>query len=89
LFEDIEVGNVRQIIVAHQDRLVRFGFDWFAGFCARHGTDLVLLNQESLSPEQELVSDLLAIVQIFSTRLPNLESYRTELKRALSDRNPH
>lgn len=36
LFEDIEVGKVRQVIVAHKDRLVRFGFEWFAEFCARH-----------------------------------------------------
>ena len=89
LFEDIEVGKVRQVIVAHKDRLVRFGFEWFAEFCARHGTALGVMNQETLSPEQEMVNDLLSIVHVFSARLYGLRSYRKELKHALSEKDPH
>ncbi|PSR23204.1 MAG: hypothetical protein C7B45_03660 [Sulfobacillus acidophilus] len=89
LFEDIEVGKVRQLIVAHQDRLVRFGFEWFAAFCARHGTELVVMNQETLSPEQEMVNDLLSIVDVFSARLDGLRSYRKELKHALREKDAH
>jgi predicted site-specific integrase-resolvase len=89
LFEDIEVGKVRQLIVAHKDRLVRFGFEWFAEFCARHGTELVVMNQETLSPEQEMVSDLLSIVHVFSARLYGLRSYRKELKHALGAKDSH
>ena len=88
LFEDIEVGRVRQVIVAHKDRLVRFGFEWFADFCTRHGTELVVMNQETLSPEQEMVNDLLSIVHVFSARLYGLRSYRQELKHALSEKDP-
>jgi len=69
LFEAIEVGPIRQVMIAHQDRLVRFGFEWFAEFCARHGTELVVINQETLSPEQEMVNDRLSIVPVFSARL--------------------
>ena len=75
------------MIVAHQDRLVRFGFEWFAEFCARHGTELVVMNQETLSPEQEMVNDLLSIVHVFSARLDGLRSYRKELKHALSEKD--
>jgi putative resolvase len=39
LMEPIELGQVRRLIIAHKDRLVRFGFEWFAAFCRRHGTD--------------------------------------------------
>src|SRR5262249_31967104 len=38
LMEQIELGQVRGLIIAHKDRLVRFGFEWFAPFCERHGT---------------------------------------------------
>src|SRR5262249_18113114 len=88
VMEQIEVGQVRRLIIAHKDRLVRFGFEWFAAFCARHGTDLVIVNGDSLSPEHELVQDLLAIVHVFSTRLYGLRSYKEVLRHAALRQDP-
>jgi predicted site-specific integrase-resolvase len=82
LMEQIELGQVRRLIIAHKDRLVRFGFEWFAAFCARHGTDLLIVNGDTLSPEQELVHDLLSIVHVFSARLYGLRSYKKVLRDA-------
>jgi len=82
IMEEIELGRVQRLIIAHQDRLVRFGFEWFAAFCARHGTDLVVVNGDTLSPEQELVQDLLSIVHVFSARLYGLRSYKKVLRDA-------
>lgn len=80
------VGNddVKTLVIAHKDRLCRFGFEWFARFCKQHGCDLLVLNQERLSPEQEMVQDLLAIVHTFSARLYGLRSYKKALKEALA-----
>jgi len=89
LFEDIEMGKVLQLIVAQKDRLVRLGFEWFAEFCARHGTELMVMNQDTLSLEQEMVNDWLAIVHVFSARLDGLRSYRKALKHALSEKDSH
>lgn len=33
--EAIHVGKFRQVIVAQNDRWVRFGFEWFGEWCAR------------------------------------------------------
>ncbi len=82
LMEMIELGQVRRLIIAHRDRLVRFGYEYFEGFCERHHTELVVINGEAMSPEQELVQDLLAIVTVFSARLHGLHSYRKVLKDA-------
>ncbi len=82
LMEMIELGQVKRVILAHRDRLVRFGYDYFAAFCERHHTAIVVMNGESLSPEQELVRDLLAIVTVFSARLHGLRSYKKVLKDA-------
>ena len=82
LMEMVELGQVRYIIIAHRDRLVRFGYEYFEAFCERHHTQLVVINGESLSPEQELVGDLIAIVTVFSARLPGLRSYKKVLKDA-------
>jgi putative resolvase len=82
LMELIELGQVRRLIIAHRDRLVRFGYEYFEAFCERHHTELVVINGEAMSPEQELVRDLVAIVTVFSARLHGLRSYRKVLKDA-------
>ena len=82
LMELIELGQVRRLLIAHRDRLVRFGYEYFAAFCERHHTEIVVINGENLSPEQELVRDLIAIVTVFSARLQGLRSYRKVLKDA-------
>ena len=61
LMDAIEAGTVATLIIAHKDRLPRFGYEGFARFCQRHACDILVLNQEHLSPEEELVQDLLTI----------------------------
>lgn len=88
IMEEIELGRVQRLIVVHKDRLVRFGFEWFAAFCVRHGTDLLISNGNKLPPEQELVQDLLSIVHVFSARLYGLRSYKKIIRDAALQKNP-
>lgn len=81
----VEAGEIKKIIIAHKDRLVRFGFEWFDQFCRNHGCEIVVINNEELSPEQELVQDLMAITYMFSSRLHGLRKYKKTLKQALKD----
>lgn len=81
IFLDIEMGKVAVLIIAHQDRLVRFGFDWFQTFAERHGCKIVIMNQESLSPTEEVTQDLLAIIHCFSSRLYGLRKYKDKVKK--------
>ncbi len=80
LMEMVELGQVRRIVIAHRDRLVRFGYGYFEAFCERHNTELVVIDGETLSPEQELVQDLVAILTVFSARLHGLRSYKKVIK---------
>lgn len=82
LMELVELGHVRRVIIAHRDRLVRFGYGYFESFCQRHNCEIVVINGESLSPEQELVQDLIAIVTVFGARLHGLRSYKKVIKDA-------
>jgi predicted site-specific integrase-resolvase len=82
LMEMVELGQVRRIVIAHRDRLVRFGYGYFEAFCERHHTEIVVINGEALSPEQELVQDLIAIITVFAARLHGLRSYKKVLKDA-------
>lgn len=79
LFLDIEMGKVSKVIIAHKDRLIRFGFEWFEAFAQRHGCEIIVMNQESLSPAQEVTQDLLAIIHCFSSRLYGLRKYKKEI----------
>lgn len=80
---DIIDHKVDKLIIAHKDRLCRFGFDLLASICKKSGCALLVLSQEHLSPEQEMVQDLMTIVHCFSSRLYGLRNYRKELKKAL------
>jgi predicted site-specific integrase-resolvase len=79
LFEDIALGQISKVIIAHKDRLIRFGFEWFESFAKRHGTKIEVMNQESLSPEEEMTKDLLSIIHCFSSRLYGLRKYKKNI----------
>jgi hypothetical protein len=52
------------VVIAHKDRLARFGYDYLAHEASTAGCELLVANQESLSPQREMVADLLAIVHV-------------------------
>lgn len=76
-------GEIETLILAHKDRLCRFGFEWFERLCQKNGCEMLILNTEKLSPEQEMVQDLMTIVHCFSSRLYGLRNYRKALSEAL------
>ncbi|MEV0809213.1 IS607 family transposase [Micromonospora sp. NPDC050200] len=82
LMDAVDRGEVATLVVAHKDRLARFGFDFLEHVAARNGCEIIVANQESLSPRQELVEDLLAVVHAFSCRLYGLRRYEKELEGA-------
>jgi putative resolvase len=83
IYDRIERGEIAKLIIAHKDRLVRFGFDFFEIFATKHGCEIVVANQEQLSPQEEMVQDLMAIVHCFSSRLYGLRNYKKQIKEAL------
>ena len=83
LMDSIGRGEIGTLIIAHKDRLTRFGFEWFEHYAQVNGCEVLVLNQERLSPEQEMVQDLMTIVHCFSSRLYGLRNYRKKLNEAL------
>ncbi|XP_078355364.1 uncharacterized protein Mb2910c-like [Oculina patagonica] len=78
-------GEVETIIVAHKDRLARFAFDLIEELLAPQGCKLIVANQPSLSPQQELVEDLMAIIHCFSCRLYGSRSYANKKTREIAE----
>ena len=85
LVDRIVGGEVATLVIAHKDRLAHFGYDLLAHLCQSHDCQFVVLNTESLSPEQEMVQDLMTITHCFSVRLSGLRNYRKAVAKALKD----
>ena len=87
LLERILRGDKLRLVVAHRDRLARFGGEIIQFLVEQNGGEIVVLNGTVYSPEEELTADLLAILRVFSCRMPGLRRYRDQIKedRNLSD----
>ena len=84
LLERAMRGEQLEVVVAHKDRLARFGFELIEWAIAQGGGKIVVLQQSNLSPEQELTNDLLSILHVFSCRMHGLRNYRVQVRQALS-----
>lgn len=70
MIDEIVSGRISALVIAHKDRLVRFRFELIQHLCKTHDYKLVMMDNESLSPEQELIQDMLAVIYCFSARHP-------------------
>ena len=70
----------QKILISYKDRFVRFGYEWFDNFLKSKGSEIIVVNNQTLSPQQELVEDLISIIQIFSCRIYGLRKYKQKIK---------
>ena len=74
-------GDIGEIVVTHKDRLCRFGFDLFESILSRCSNGkIVVLDRRDLSPTEELTSDLITIITVFTSRLYGLRSHQVKNK---------
>lgn len=80
LFHQLTEGEVSTIVVAHKDRLCRFGYDILEQLCQKYQSQILVLNQVNQSPQEELVKDLTTIITVFSCRIHGLRKYSKKIK---------
>lgn len=51
LIDACVAGDVKTIIIAHKDRFIRFGYDWFERFLKTRGVEIIVVNNDKASPE--------------------------------------
>ena len=81
LLDDVMEQKVKTIVITHKDRFIRFGYEWFEKFCMKFHTTIIVVNNESLSPQEELVQDIISILHVFSCRLYGLRKYKKQIER--------
>ena len=72
-------GDKFQLVIAHRDRLCRFGIELLQYMVEQNGGELVVLDPTVHSPTEELTADLLNILHVFSYSMHGLRRYRSEI----------
>ena len=86
-------NKIKTIVISSKDRLIRFGQDWFKKFCEKFHTKIIIVNNETLSPNEESVQDIISILPVFRCGLYGLRKYKNQRKedadiaQELQDRN--
>ena len=69
ILEQSMSGDLKELVVAHKDRLCRIGFELIEWILKKNGTEVIILEENShKSNEQELAEDLLSIITVFNCR---------------------
>lgn len=68
--------EVSRVVVAYPDRLTRFGFKTLEEFFKSYGTEIIVINKEEKTPQEELVEDLITIISHFAGKLYGLRSHK-------------
>ncbi len=63
-------GAIDTLLITHRDRLARFGVDLLERILEDYGVKLtILMEEENQTPQEELVSDMMALIASFSGRV--------------------
>ena len=68
--------EVSKVVIAYSDRLTRFGFKILEEFFKSYGTEIVVINKEEKTPQEELIEDLITIISHFAGKLYGMRSHK-------------
>jgi excisionase family DNA binding protein len=79
LLRSIIDGDVGRLVITHKDRLLRFGAELVFAICEAKQTEVVILNQgQDTTFEEDLATDVLEIITVFSARLYGSRSHKNK-----------
>jgi putative resolvase len=80
LLKRIMQGDVGRLVLTHKDRLLRFGSELVFAMCEEFETEVIIINKSTseTSFEQELVTDMLELITVFSARLYGARSKKNK-----------
>lgn len=81
LLGHVQEGLIKHVVVAHKDRLARFGTELIKWIIDQAGASIKFENDDTKSSEQELTEDLMAIVHVFSCRANGKRRYQSNDKK--------
>jgi putative resolvase len=73
-------GKINEVVVAYRDRLTRFGYELIEEIIKDYsdGKITILSETEKLEPEEELVKDVMAIMNVYVAKMNGLRNYKNK-----------
>lgn len=79
LLSEIIAGRVERLVIAHKDRLLRFGAELIFAICECKNVEVVIVNKgQDTTFEEDLAKDVLEIITVFSARLYDSRSNKNK-----------
>jgi putative resolvase len=72
-------GKINKLVIAHKDRLVRFGFELIEDLIKEYSNgEIIILDKKNIlkKPEEELVTDVLQIMNVYVAKMNGLRRYK-------------
>jgi putative resolvase len=72
-------GKLSELVVAHRDRLTRFGFDLIEDLIKKYSDGKIILDDDKENkkePKEELVEDVLQILNVYTAKMNGLRKYK-------------
>lgn len=69
--------EIKKLVILYKDRLVRFGFELIEEVCRINDVEIEIIDNTTVSKEQELTDDLIQIITVFANRLYGSRSEKT------------
>jgi putative resolvase len=83
LLQDAKKDKFSLVLITYKDRLTRFGYNYLTQYLSEFNVKVRYLNElDEISPESELIEDLVAIIHSFSGKLYGLRSAKNKKNRA-------
>lgn len=80
LIDECMLNEIDTIYITHKDRFIRFGYSWFERFLNKFNVKIIVVNNEDLSPQEELVQDIVSILHVFSCRIYGMRKYKKKIE---------
>ena len=79
LLDEIIEVRVGRLVIAHKDRLLRFGAELVFAICEAKDVEVLILNKGvDTTFEEDLAKDVLEIITVFSARLYGSRSRKNQ-----------
>lgn len=72
-------GKIDELVVAHRDRLTRFGFDLIEDLIKKYSNGKIIIDDDKENkrePKDELVEDVLQILNVYTAKMNGLRKYK-------------
>ena len=75
-------GEIEEVIVAYKDRMTRFGFELIEYIINKYSNGKIRIEniEEEQTPQEEIVKDIMAIMNVYVAKINGLRKYKKIIK---------